>query len=570
MNFASNIQNSVKKSKNTNLSKEKISSNIITSNPNFDKRKVMEAESKIKSSVQTDRKIFQMLKNKNMQQPDSQESQYGPHDDYQNYQDYEEHYENVKNNFNEEYQPDEENYNEDDICQETGNCYEDKENTNSVYKNDTYYKNNNSQNYSNRKNYNNQEYSQQDMGSNYNKKFINEQTPQSNSVRSGNTDTGNNYQKYHKNEPQQYDDSTNYNQNYNNDSYFRESQSSIQNQQITQNDSTLNSEKKKNYVIEFDKNLKPQIIKEKDMKAMNVNASTNRGENSTNRSYREGQENKNIKKQILNKNVPMPNNSITGNEYYSHQQASLRKQVPIPSNKRVNSNLDNSNSHNYSRNFPNEAYNMIPTEMSQFDHNNYYQNSNFNKFIQAASAFDSVYSSNRNEETILREQSINKYINKNNSDKNANNSMYRRIPSTFTNNFYNNEEDLNLSVNNSNINLPMQMQHQMRDSPQLNIENYPPSNSQPKSSRDDELLSPHFNYSARYNREEEVRQETNQNNSQNQYVPFTIQNEDFVKAPTNQKNYSPNEENDLNESDRLSSYAPSERTKSKLLFLKFL
>jgi hypothetical protein len=98
--------------------------------------------------------------------------------------------------------------------------------------------------------------------------------------------------------------------------------------------------------------------------------------------------------------------------------------------------------------------------------------------------------------------------------------------------------------------------------------------SQPKSNRDDELLSPHFNNSnyIKYNREEEVRQETNQNNHNymnrdNQYLPFTIQNEEFVKPASlvNYKNSLENQEPDLNESgDGLSSYAPSERTKSKI------
>lgn len=530
----------------------------------------METESKIKSCVQTDKKIFKMLKNQNIPYPDSQESQYAHQEFNENYQDYEEHYENVKNNFNEEYQQDEETYKEDQTYQEACNGYEDKINTISENKNRTYIKNSNYEDYSNRKNYSNEESIQREQGRSftYTNNLVNDSNNKSIPVRSDNLDIYN-YPKNSKNIPQQYDDNTYSNQNYNNgnNSYFRESQSSIQNQINTQNDSTLNSEKKKNYLIEFDKNFKPQIIKEKDMKIMNVSVSTNREENSTNRSLqdRDGPQNKNIRKQILNKNMQMASNNNIGNEYYSNNQPNLKKQVFIPCNKRMNSNLEYSNLHNYSRNFPIEAYNMMPTETSQFEPNNFH-NSNFNKFIQAASAFDSVYSQNRNEDTILREQSINKYINKNNSDRNANNSIYRRIPSTFTNNFYSNEEDLNLSVNNSNLNLPMQIHQQMRDSPQLNIENNSHAHYQPKSSREDELISPHFNYSARYNREEEVRQETNQNtcNNQNQYIPFTIQNEDFVKSPNNQKNFSASEENDLNESDRLSSYTPSERTKSKL------
>lgn len=529
----------------------------------------METESKIKSCVQTDKKIFKMLKNQNIPYPDSQESHYEHQEFNENYQDYEEHYENVKNNFNEEYQQDDDTYKEDETYQEACNGYEDKINTISEHKNGTYNKNPNYENYSNSKNYSNEESIKREQGrsSNNTNNLVNDSNNQSIPVRSGDLNIYN-YPKNSKNIPQQYDDNTYSNQNYNNgnNSYFRESQSSMQNQINTQNDSTLNSEKKKNYLIEFDKNLKPQVIKEKDMKIMNVSVSTNREVNSTNRSLqdRDVPQNKNIRKQIFNKNMQMANNSNIGNEYYSHHQPNLKKQVFIPSNKRVNSNLENSNLHNYSRNFPIEAYNMMPTETSQFEQNNYH-NSNFNKFIQAASAFDSVYSQNRNEDTILREQSIYKYINKNNSDRNANNSMYRRIPSTFTNNFYSNEEDLNLSVNNSNLNLPMQIHQQMRDSPQLNIENNSHAHYQPKSSREDELISPHFNYSARYNREEEVRQETNQNtcSNQNQYIPFTIQNEEFVKSPNNQKNFSACEENDLNESDRLSSYTPSERTKSK-------
>jgi hypothetical protein len=62
------------------------------SNPNFDLQKVRDAESKIKSSVLTDKKIFQMLKNKNVDEDSNRN-----YDEYDNSND---NYTNLQNTNN--------------------------------------------------------------------------------------------------------------------------------------------------------------------------------------------------------------------------------------------------------------------------------------------------------------------------------------------------------------------------------------------------------------------------------------------------------------------------------------
>jgi hypothetical protein len=261
----------------------------------------------------------------------------------------------------------------------------------------------------------------------------------------------------------------------NNLSYLRECEGSFQNDEsiklIDKNNKENKKKQKCNWAIEYDKELKPQILKEKDdnQKIVQVKQYPNKDCNLKN--YHTSQNYSYIKNE---------NYEAYQNEEENYQEASSTYQSQSPktplathSNEAISHRKNASSLSTYSRKFPSDSpYAAINTGMTNI--------TNFKN----------------QDETFLREQTINNYINNN----------YKR-----------------------------------------------------EAQGSSRVVSPHFGRNQNFfssNEENEINQRSQMDE------PFTIQNENIVSPESNPHKISHNSRNSEN-SDKLSSYTPSERTKSK-------
>lgn len=412
---------SYEKVKKENLNIQTNSANMITNNPYFDKKKVMEVESKIKSRVETDKKIFSMLRNKNRNE---EEKEYYQHDEDQNYDRNYQHEESQYEKYRENNQSYYQENNESNIQnQENSNLYQYQQTDecqNDVSRSHMRgYENISQNNISYNDNHRHEQYYENPDNSQLNKSEITQSCM---------------------NQSQSY---------YDRDSYYENSHNE-RNRQTYHNSSQFTSNNKSNYVIEYDKDLKPQVIKEKDIKT------------------------KNPKKQNIKSD--RKNSYVSRNENY-------------PRHQKQPSNVTRSDM-SYSKNFPQDSPYLIPTEISHIDQNGTHDRFNPNAF---ESIYNSQQISDRNGDTILREQFINNYITK-----------QKKRSSNFNN--LNNQEDSNISVAKSNQNENNSYKHSRRESESLRnkyLSEHQMANFTGRESTT-EVLSPHFNSQnnyIKYNRE---------------------------------------------------------------------